>query len=234
MSLSKPLPFFDPRTIPVSGVDHHLAGVALERLTPQALRQRFKCPPAWMPEHTVEKKFMDRAPALAAVLIPLVMREELTLLLTQRSANLSTHSGQIAFPGGRTDDTDRDAIETALREAEEEIALPRQHVEVLGTLPIYTTGSSFIITPVVALVRPGFELAPNPGEVDDVFEVPLRYLMNPAHHRRHETEFDGVLRQWLSMPYTESPETAGSDAKERYIWGATAGMLRNFYRFLSA
>lgn len=234
MSLRNPLPFFDPRTIPVSGVDHHLAGVALERLTPQALRQRFKHPPAWTPEHTVEKKFMDRAPALAAVLIPLVMRDELTLLLTQRSANLSTHSGQIAFPGGRTDDTDRDAIETALREAEEEIALPRQHVEVLGTLPIYTTGSSFIITPVVALVRPGFELAPNPGEVDDVFEVPLRYLMNPAHHRRHETEFDGVLRQWLSMPYTEPVEVAGSDAKERYIWGATAGMLRNFYRFLSA
>jgi hypothetical protein len=86
----------------------------------------------------------------------------------------------------------------------------------------------------VALVRPGFELAPNPGEVDDVFEVPLRYLMNPAHHRRHETEFDGVLRQWLSMPYTEPVEAAGSDAKERYIWGATAGMLRNFYRFLSA
>ena len=234
MSFSKPLPFFDPRTSAVSGVDHHLAGVALERLTPQALRQRFKHPPGWTPEHTVEKKFMNRAPALAAVLIPLVMREELTLLLTQRSANLSTHSGQIAFPGGRTDDTDRDAIETALREAEEEIALPRQHVEVLGTLPIYTTGSSFIITPVVALVTLGFELAPNPGEVDDVFEVPLRYLMNPAHHRRHETEFDGVLRQWLSMPYTEPVEAAGSGAKERYIWGATAGMLRNFYRFLSA
>jgi 8-oxo-dGTP pyrophosphatase MutT (NUDIX family) len=234
MSLSKPLPFFDPRTIPVAGIDHHLDGVARERLTPQALRQRFQNPPAWAPEHTVEKKFMNRSPALAAVLLPLVMRDELTLLLTERSANLSTHSGQIAFPGGRTDETDRDAIETALREAEEEIALPRHYVEVLGTLPIYTTGSSFIITPVVGLVTPGFELKPNPGEVADVFEVPLGYLMNPAHHRRHETEFDGVLRQWLSMPYTEPDQSAGSDAKERYIWGATAGMLRNFYRFLSA
>jgi 8-oxo-dGTP pyrophosphatase MutT (NUDIX family) len=234
MSLTKPLPLFDPRTIPVSGTDHHLAGVALERLTPQALRQRFRRPPVWTPEHSVEKKFMDRPPALAAVLLPLVMRDELTLLLTERSSNLSTHSGQIAFPGGRTDETDRDAVETALREAEEEIALPRDHVEVLGTLPIYVTGSAFIITPVVALVTPGFELQPNPGEVADVFEVPLGYLMNPAHHRRHETQFDGVLRQWLSMPYTDPVEAAGSGAKERYIWGATAGMLRNFYRFLSA
>ena len=230
--MSKPLPFFDPRTVPVSGIDHHLDGVALERLTPHALRQRFQNPPVWTPEHTVEKNFMNRAPALAAVLLPLVMRDELTLLLTERSVNLSTHSGQIAFPGGRTDESDQDAIETALREAEEEIALARRHVEVLGTLPTYVTGSSFIITPVVALVTPGFELKPNPGEVADVFEVPLGYLMNPAHHRRHETEFDGVLRQWLSMPYTDPAESVGT--KERYIWGATAGMLRNFYRFLSA
>ncbi|MDQ3058403.1 MAG: CoA pyrophosphatase [Pseudomonadota bacterium] len=236
MSLTKPLPSFDPRTIPVLGVDHHLAGVALDQLTPQALRQRFRHPPLWTPEHSVEKKFMDRPPALAAVLVPLVMRDELTLLLTERSSNLSTHSGQIAFPGGRTDETDHDAIETALREAEEEISLPRQHVEVLGTLPTYVTGSAFIITPVVALVRPGFVLQPNPGEVADVFEVPLGYLMNPAHHRRHETQFDGVLRQWLSMPYTAplGEAGAGSASPERYIWGATAGMLRNFYRFLSA
>lgn len=234
MNASKPLPVFDPRTIAVSSIDHHLAGVALDRLTPQALRQRFRHPPVWTPEHSVEKKFTNRPPALAAVLLPLVMRDELTLLLTERSANLSNHSGQIAFPGGRTDETDQDAVETALREAEEEIALPRQHVEVLGTLPTYVTGSAFIITPVVALVTPGFELQPNSGEVADVFEVPLGYLMNPAHHRRHETEFDGVLRQWLSMPYTDPVEAAGSAVRERYIWGATAGMLRNFYRFLSA
>ena len=235
MTAIKSLPSFDPRTVAVSSIDHHLDGVALERLKPQALRERFQHPPAWTPEHSVEKKFTNRAPALAAVLIPLVMRDELTLLLTERSHNLSNHSGQIAFPGGRTDAADRDAIETALREAEEEIALPRQHVEVLGTLPTYVTGSAFIITPVVALVTPGFQLQPNPGEVADVFEVPLRFLMNPAHHRRHELEFEGVLRQWLSMPYTDPvPEAAGSGAKERYIWGATAGMLRNFYRFLSA
>lgn len=235
MNPVKPLPLFDPRAIPVMGNDSHLAGVALDRLTPQALRERFLHPPVWMPEHSVEKSFSNRQPALAAVLLPLVMRDELTLLLTERSANLSTHSGQIAFPGGRTDDTDQDAVHTALREAQEEIALPPQHVEVLGTLPTYVTGTAFIITPVVALVRPGFQLQPNPGEVADVFEVPLAYLMNPAHHRRHETEFDGVLRQWLSMPYTDPVgEAVGSELKERYIWGATAGMLRNFYRFLSA
>lgn len=214
MNPAKP-PVFDPRSIPVLGIDSHLAGVALDRLTPQALRDRFRHPPVWTPEHSVEKKFFDRQPAPAAVLLPLVMRDELTLLLTERSTHLSTHSGQIAFPGGRIDETDQDAVDTALREAQEEIALPRHHVEVLGTLPTYVTGSAFIITPVVALVKPGFQLQPNPGEVADVFEVPLGYLMNPAHHRHHETEFDGVLRQWLSMPYNDPMgEPAGSETRE--------------------
>lgn len=231
MTFTKPLPKFDPRSIPVLGVDAHLSGVPPQELTPQALRQRFRHPPPWTPEHSVEKKFANREPALAAVLIPLVMREELTLLLTERTDNLSTHSGQIAFPGGRTDESDHDAVDTALREADEEIALAREHVEVLGTLPTYVTGTAFIITPVVALVTPGFSLLPNPAEVADVFEVPLAYLMNPAHHRRHQIEFEGVTRQWLSMPYT-SPQA--HLPKERYIWGATAGMLRNLYRFLSA
>jgi 8-oxo-dGTP pyrophosphatase MutT (NUDIX family) len=184
----------------------------------------------------VEKRFSNRATALAAVLMPLVMREDqLMLLLTQRTDNLSTHAGQIALPGGRTDPGDADAVETALREAEEEVALPRSHVEVLGTLPTYVTGTAFVITPVVALVRPGFTLVPNPGEVAEVFEVPLQYLMNPAHHRRHEFEWDGVVRQWLSMPYHHvSDDPASSGTQERFIWGATAGMLRNLYRFLSA
>ena len=238
MNFTKPLPNFDPRSIPVQGVDDHLAGVTLASLSPESLRRRFLNPPIWTPEHSVEKKFGDRQPALAAVLVPLVMRDELTLLLTERATNLSTHSGQVAFPGGRTDDSDVDAIDTALREAHEEIGLPRDHIEVLGTLPIYVTGTAYVITPVVALVKPGFTLRPNPGEVADVFEVPLAYLMNPANHRRHAYEFDGTLRQWLSMPYVDRAEVTGSagdgDAKERYIWGATAGMLRNLYRFLSA
>ena len=246
----KSFPFFDPRLVPVLGTDAHLAGVPPERLSPLALRERFLNPPIWLPEHSSELSFSLRLPARAAVLIPLVMRDELTLLLTLRSDNLSTHSGQVAFPGGRTDDTDSDAVHTALREAQEEIDLSAEHVEVLGTLPIYTTGSAFIITPVVALVRPGFALRPNPGEVADVFEVPLSYLMNPAHHQRHTLALDGIERQWLSMPYMDAGSSASSaaahlppqplsepvkvQAKERYIWGATAGMLRNLYRFLSA
>ena len=235
MHFNKPLPKFDPRSIPVQGIDDHLEGVALDRLTPDALRARFASPPVWTPEHSIEKRFENREPAAAAVLIPLVMRDELMLLLTQRTTNLSTHSGQVAFPGGRTDATDVDAADTALREATEEIGLPRSHTEVLGTLPVYVTGTAFIITPVVALVTPGFELKPNPGEVADVFEVPLAYLMNPANHRRHAVEFDGMTREWLSMPYLDTSVLQDNgQSPERFIWGATAGMLRNLYRFLSA
>lgn len=235
MQFSKPLPKFDPRSIPVQGIDDHLESVALDRLTPSALRARFASPPVWAPEHSVEKKFENREPAAAAVLIALVMRDELMLLLTQRTTNLSTHSGQVAFPGGRTDATDVDAADTALREATEEIGLPRSHAEVLGTLPIYVTGTAYSVTPVVALVTPGFVLKPNPHEVADVFEVPLVYLMNPANHRRHAVEFDGVKREWLSMPYLdESVRHEDGGLTERFVWGATAGMLRNLYRFLSA
>ena len=235
MQFSKPLPKFDPRSIPVLGIDDHLAGVVLDRLTPEALRQRFATPPIWTPEHSVEKKFENREPAAAAVLIPLVMRNELMLLLTQRTTNLSTHSGQVAFPGGRSDACDIDAVDTALREATEEVGLPRSHAEVLGTLPVYVTGTAFSVTPVVALIRPGFVLQPNPAEVADVFEVPLAYLMNPANHRRHAVEFDGINREWLSMPYLDQAvRHSDGQFQERFIWGATAGMLRNLYRFLSA
>lgn len=163
----------------------------------------------------------------ASVLIPIVMREIPTVLLTQRTAHLSTHSGQIAFPGGKQDAQDADLFVTALRETEEEVGLARDFVQVLGSLPVYVTGTSFIISPVVGLVRPGFTLTPNADEVADVFEVPLAFLMNPANHRRHAFEWEGVRREWLSMPYVDS-------SAERFIWGATAGMLRNFYRFLSA
>ena len=160
-------------------------------------------------------------------MLPLVMRDELTLLLTQRTAHLSTHSGQIALPGGKIDPTDADATAAALRETFEEIGIEPERIEVLGTLPVYVTGTSFIVTPVVGLVEPGFELVPNPDEVDDVFEVPLSFLMNPLHHRRHAFDFEGVVREWYSMPYQDGDQ-------ERFIWGATAGMLRNFYRLLSA
>jgi len=222
-------PAFDPRQIPVSpGTSSEgLLSPAPRRLTAQGLRELFSSPPTWTPELLKEKKFADRAPAHAAVLLPLVMHERPTLLLTQRTAHLSTHSGQIAFPGGKLDETDADAIAAALRETQEEIGLSPARVEVLGTLPEYVTGTSFIVTPVVGLVQPGFVLQPNPHEVDDVFEVPLDFLMNPANHRLHGLEWEGVPREWYSMPYQDG-------AQERFIWGATAGMLRNFYRLLSA
>lgn len=221
------MPLFDPSLVPVHSTDHHLPPVESHWLQPDTLRRRFATPPVWTPEVRTEAKFSDRAPAHASVLIPLVMRNQLSVLLTLRTRQLSTHSGQVAFPGGKVDPEDANAVATALREAREEVGLEPHYVEVIGSLPIYTTGSAFIVTPVVALLEPGFSLTPNPYEVADVFEVPLAYLMDPANHRHHVVDWDGEERHWLSMPYHDGE-------KHRFIWGATAGMLRNFYRFLRA
>lgn len=227
MSTLSNLPSFDPRQVAVLGVDSHLPAVARDRLQPSALRQRFAAPPLWQPELRSEQLLMNRPPAHASVLLPIVMREQPTVLLTERTLHLVDHSGQIAFPGGKADIADADATATALREAQEEVGLLPTFVQVLGTLPHYTTGSAFIITPVVALVQPDFQLRPNPAEVAAVFEVPLEFLMDPAHHRRHVFEWQGIRREWFSMPYED-------ESRQRFIWGATAGMLRNFYRLLSA
>jgi 8-oxo-dGTP pyrophosphatase MutT (NUDIX family) len=221
------LPGFDPRSVPVVRVDSDLPAVPEAMQTAQALRQRFAHPPLWTPELLRERKFAQREPAHAAVLVPIVLRDQPTVLLTQRTLHLSTHSGQVAFPGGRSDPEDADAAATALREAQEEVGLAPEAVEVLGSLSTYVTGTSFIVTPVVGLVRPDCVLRPNPYEVAEVFEVPLAFLLNPANHRHHVFEWQGVRREWLSMPYEDGVHT-------RFIWGATAGMLRNFYRFMSA
>jgi 8-oxo-dGTP pyrophosphatase MutT (NUDIX family) len=221
------LPNFDPLRMPVLGVDDHLPAVPAERLTPEALRERFSRPLEWTPEIVRERSFAQREPALAAVLIGIVMREEPTVLLTQRTAHLSTHSGQVAFPGGKVDETDRDVVDTALRESQEEVGLQPDQVQVLGTISDYVTGTAFVVTPVVGLVNAQHTLTPNPDEVASVFEVPLAFLMNPAYHRRHALEAEGRRREWFSMPYQDGGE-------QRFIWGATAGMIRNFYRFLMA
>ena len=217
----------DPRLIPVIGVDRHLPQVPMASMTPEALRHRFAFAPDWTPEIRAELSFSDRSPVAASVLIGLVMRDELTVLLTQRTAHLSTHSGQVAFTGGKSDPEDQDAAATALREAYEEVGLEPEGMDVLGILPLYTTGSAFSVSPVVALLHPDVPLRANANEVASIFEVPLAFLMNPANHRRHAYERNGVQREWLSMPY-------GEGAQERFIWGATAGMLRNLYRFLVA
>jgi len=224
----------DPQAIPVEGVDDHLPPLPFERMQPDALRQRFAMPPAWLPEIPGDGARFDlqRPPAAASVLVPLVMREDgLHVLLTMRTAHLRDHAGQISFPGGRVEDHDVDAVATALRETEEEVGLDRRHIEVIGSLPTYSTVTGFIVTPVVALVEPGFTLNIDGFEVAEAFEVPLPFLMTPAHHRRHLWDAAGVQRRFLSMPWQGGDD--GGHAQSYFIWGATAAMLRNLYGFLA-
>ncbi|KQT82570.1 DNA mismatch repair protein MutT [Aurantimonas sp. Leaf443] len=165
-----------------------------------------------------------RALRAAAVLVPVVDRPQgAGIILTTRTASLRTHSGQIALPGGSIDPQDASPEAAALRESQEEIGLDPSYVEPIGRLPRYVTPSGFRIVPVVAIVSPGFTLVPNPAEVDDVFEVPLRFLMSPDNHRAEAREFQGVLRHYFTMPY-----------ETRHIWGVTAGILRTLYERLYA
>lgn len=163
---------------------------------------------------------IERRPA--AVLVPVIDRgPEATVLLTERTAHLSTHAGQIAFPGGRIDPDDASPEAAALREAEEEIGLGAEAIETLCLGPDYLTGSGFLIVPVIGIVRPDFELALNPHEVADAFEVPLSFLMDPANHRKGSRDWQGATRYFFEMPF-----------EQRYIWGITAGILRVLYERL--
>jgi 8-oxo-dGTP pyrophosphatase MutT (NUDIX family) len=158
---------------------------------------------------------------LAAVLVPLVARaSEATVLMTTRSSELRQHSGQVAFPGGKVDDGET-PCQAALREAQEEIGLDPKHIEPIGYLDPYLTGTGFRILPVVALVTPPFQLLVNAQEVHDTFEVPLAFLMQPDNHQRHSREWRGTTRHFYAMPWNE-----------RYIWGATAGIVRSLYEKL--
>jgi 8-oxo-dGTP pyrophosphatase MutT (NUDIX family) len=160
-------------------------------------------------------------PRPAAVLVPIVLRDPLTVMLTQRSHDMPSHAGQISFPGGKMEAFDPTPVDCALREAQEEIGLAATFVETLGFLDSYRTGTGFQISPVVAFVRPGFAVALDPREVLEVFEVPLAFLMDEANHQKHTREWRGRQRSFYAMPY-----------EGRYIWGATAGMLKNMHQRL--
>jgi 8-oxo-dGTP pyrophosphatase MutT (NUDIX family) len=228
-------PPFNPHHAQIIAAPDLLA-VPHEALRPDALRQRFQQTLAWQPEVHLERslQFARRTRdslVPAAVLMPLVIRESgLQLMFTQRAAHLHDHPGQISFPGGRYEASDVDLIATALRETEEEIGITATHIEVLGCLPDYETATGYQVTPVVGLVQPTFSLQTDSVEVAEVFEVPLTFLMNPAHHQLREMQlpeaWGGETRRFFAMPWQ------AVTGHEYFIWGATAGMLRNLYRYL--
>lgn len=218
-------PLFDAKALAIESVAEEGA-LAPERLQPAWLRQRFAEPPLWSPEMNPEPRFNQREVTEAAVLVPIVLHADgPQVLLTQRTAHLSDHAGQVSFPGGRSEPEDGSAVETALREAYEEVGLHRRHVDVMGTLPDYLTGTGYLVTPVVALVHGPFELQADPHEVAEIFQVPLAFLMDGNNHQRRRFTMpgEGRERMFYTMPY-----------QDYFIWGATAGMLRNLFHFLRA
>ncbi|MGZ2744119.1 CoA pyrophosphatase [Burkholderia stagnalis] len=220
----------DPEVLPVEGTGAGLPPIDRDRMTPAGMRDRFARTLEWTTE-PAEVRLQDGVdPRSAAVLVPLVVRDTgLTVLLTQRADHLNDHAGQVSFPGGRREPFDRDATATALREAKEEIGLAGERVEILGALPDFLTGTGFCVSPVVGLVHPPFTVQADTFEVAEIFEVPLAFLMDPANHEVRVFRWDGGERRFFAMPYPRG------DAHGHYfIWGATAGMLRNLYRFLAA
>jgi len=224
---------FDPESAPIEGV---AAEAALDpvRLNLVWIKDRFAAAPDWQPEQTDEHFYSLASPQIrnASVLIALVQREHgLNLLFTRRTAHLSQHAGQISFPGGRAEAQDNDAIETALRETREEIGLASDRVDVIGQLPPYHTITGYRVIPVVGIVADLPPLTPDENEVEEIFEVPLRFLMDGAAHQRRRIiipgdesrEFQRSHRSFYAMPY-----------QHYFIWGATAGMLRNLFHFLRA
>jgi 8-oxo-dGTP pyrophosphatase MutT (NUDIX family) len=225
-------PIGDPRQSAIDPRYEPLDPIPAHRLDPSSLRGRFQAPPVWTPELIDDRVRLTNAPPrAAAVLVAVVSRDwGPSVLLTQRTAQLSSHAGQIAFPGGRIEPQDGTPVAAALREAHEEVGLDAHHVDVLGMLPDYRTGTGFIVTPVVALVDPAHSLRLDPNEVQEAFEVPLAFLMDPANHQRRIYRWGDAERSFFAMPWRppQRPE------REYFIWGATAAMLRNLYRFLSA
>jgi 8-oxo-dGTP pyrophosphatase MutT (NUDIX family) len=219
------LPIFDPKSVPIDGVAGE-AAIDQSRLNLTWIRQRFEHPPLWQPEISGEHSLLpaDKKYTDASVLIAMVERESgINILFTRRTDHLEHHPGQISFPGGRVDVEDKDVIATALREAEEEIGLNKEQVDVFGMLPEYYTVTGYRVTPVVAAVKSLPVLESNVHEVAEIFEVPLSFLMNGSVHQRRSGVFlnQTIRRTFYAMPY-----------QEYFIWGATAGMLRNLFHFL--
>jgi 8-oxo-dGTP pyrophosphatase MutT (NUDIX family) len=225
------IPRFDPREVPIVHRHESLPAVPQERLAISALRQQLLSPPPWEPELTGDRFRVHARPVRsAAVLIPIVAHPGgATILLTERTAHLHDHAGQIAFPGGRTDPQDQGPVDTALRETHEEIGLQRNHIEIIACLPDYLTGTGYQVTPVVGIIEPGFELQLDAFEVAEAFEVPLHFLMNPRFHQRRHVVHGEIDRTFYAMPWQ-----CEKRQREYFIWGATAAMLRNLYRLLSA
>ena len=224
---------FDAQSVPVESVCINQQKVSVRLLDPHQLKERILSPPAWQTEITDENRHVIAADIIAkrqaagkvtraAVLIPLLLQPNgLSVLLTQRTTHLRDHGGQISFPGGRMDPEDAGPNETALRESEEEIGLERERVEIIGQLPEYLTVSGYSVTPIIGLVKPQAEYVLDEFEVADIFEVPLSFLMDPANHQVRVWQSEQGSRRFYSMPY-----------EGRFIWGATAGMLRNLYHLL--
>jgi len=185
------------------------------------MRRRFR--DGDMPPPVTEFESPDAEPLIpAAVLVPVVVRESgATILLTQRTAHLRDHGGQVSFPGGRCESDDASVVATALREAQEEVGIFPAQVEILGCLPEYRTGTGFSVTPVVGLVTPPLNLKLDDFEVADVFEPPLAFLLDPANYQRQSIFARGAMREFWAMPWNGY-----------FIWGATAGMLVSLRTFL--
>ncbi|MHB1667033.1 NUDIX hydrolase [Thiomonas sp.] len=234
-------PPFDPEQVPLSTPEPGMPAVDPAHLQAGWLRSRFARTPSWRPEVFEDVQIGQHTTLRdASVLIPLIARPQgMQLLLTRRTANLHVHPGQISFPGGSRDAGDASALHTALREAEEEIGLQAAWVEPLGSMPVYTTITGYAVTPVVGMVDPQAPLRAQASEVAEVFEVPLAFLMNPAHHELRTWDAQtglGALptlpnaarRSFYAMPWTST------DGRRYFIWGATAAMIRNLYRLLIA
>ncbi|RJX30383.1 MAG: CoA pyrophosphatase [Oxalobacter sp.] len=218
---------FDPSTMRIETIADREV-VHPDRLNVDWIRSRFSNPPAWQPEDRLEKRLPTAfdPPMPASVLVPIVARAEgPAMLLTKRTDHLHHHPSQVSFPGGRVEESDTSPIETALRETMEEVGLHRGHIDIIGRLPEYVTGTGYRVTPIVSIVTPPFELEPDSFEVAEVLEVPLSHLMNAMNHRLLTAEFPNGIgwRSFYAIPY-----------EKYFIWGATAGMLRNLFHFLRA